>query len=58
VSVPPVARGEQHPQAKLTWAAVRAIRQRDLAGKTLRELAAAHGVTPTNIQAIALYRSW
>ena len=58
MGTPPPARGEQHPQAKLTWAAVRAIRQRYLAGETLRELGAAYSVTPTNIQAVVLYRSW
>ena len=58
VSKPPVAGGEQHPQAKLSWAAVRAIRQRYLAGETQPELAAAHGVTPQNIYAIVQYRSW
>ena len=56
--MPPVARGQDHPQAKLTWAAVRAIRQRYLAGETQPELAAAYGVTPTNIAAIVTYHSW
>jgi len=55
--MPPVARGEEHPQAKLTWAAVRAIRQRYAAGESQRVLAAAYRVSGHTIHAVVHYQT-
>jgi DNA-binding XRE family transcriptional regulator len=51
--------GENHYRAKLTWAQVREIRRRYVAGSTSqRKLAAEFGVARTTIGAVVSGRTW
>jgi hypothetical protein len=50
--------GEEASHAKLTWAAVRAIRRRAAAGERHRPLAAEFGVTGATISHIVTGRTW
>lgn len=50
-------RGERHPFHKLTESDVREIR-RLRASFTCEQIAARYGVSPSNVQAIAVRRSW
>jgi len=50
--------GEQHPQAKLTNEAVRAIRKQVLAGKRTHEIANQYGVSQDTISRVGKKESW
>ncbi len=50
--------GEKHPTTKLTPEKVRAIKAHSKMGATNKDLAAAFGVTHSNISAIVLGKSW
>jgi hypothetical protein len=50
--------GEASPAARLTEAAVVAIRRRRAAGETLAALAAEYGVTPYTIDKVAKREAW
>ena len=50
--------GETNPNAVLSGADVRLIRQRLRGGESRQALAREYGVTPSNIRAIAERRSW
>jgi hypothetical protein len=51
-------RGERHPQVKLTWKAVREIRDRVAAGQRQTDLAAEHGVSRSAVNQAVLGRTW
>jgi hypothetical protein len=51
-------RGAVHQNARLTEAAVRAIRASVAAGRKYRDVGAEHGVTPGNVAAIVKRRTW
>ncbi len=51
-------RGQQCGLAKLSADEVQQIRRHRAAGRKLADLAFAHGVTPSNISAIARRRTW
>lgn len=53
-----IPRGEAHKRAKLTAAAVAAIRSPENAGRRLRELAAEFGVSETQISNIRRGKQW
>jgi hypothetical protein len=52
------ARGERHGQAKLTEAIVLRIVVESVGGRSRKDIAAEHGVTVGNVQAILEGRSW
>lgn len=56
--VPGGAKGEDHPQSKLTDAGVREIRRRLRNGEFQRVLAKDFGVTQLNISAISTRKTW
>lgn len=51
-------RGEKHPQAKLTWADVKAIRAGIKLGQLQKVLAKEFGVTQQEISVIKLNKAW
>jgi len=50
--------GETHPNAKLTEADVRAIREAAAAGESNREIGLRYGVTGSNIYQVVTRKSW
>lgn len=54
----PVLPAEFNPSAKLSWPAVRAIREERARGALLREIAARHAISPSQVRNIVSHRSW
>ena len=51
-------RGERHPLHKLTWEAVRAIRERRARGETEASIAAAYGVAQSRVHEVVRGGAW
>lgn len=51
-------RNERHPQAKLTWEQVRAIRQRLAEGQTRRQVATEFALSKAHLRRIAVGECW